>query len=279
MKRLIVISRLMRRWHKQIGIFTALFFAFLAGTGLLLNHGDLFTLAKTEVKAPWLMQWYGLKTKVPDAGFRSNDTLSAFSDKAWVIGGKVVAAGRGDPIGIVLLGSNYWVATPDVMSIYQRDGQLVDRMDMSTLPALPIRRVGIRLDKAVIDTAHGTFESSDGLSWTAIHANVTIAWSHAEPLGQADKTSLAAAFAPALTAQRIVSDLHSGHIWGRYGILINDAIAVALMLMAFSGMWVHFRNNALRHGHPEHLSNAPRHGEPLHRAPHGAKQRVLPSQH
>jgi len=247
-------------------LFAALFFVFLAGTGLLLNHGDLAGLDKTKVNASWLMHWYGLNAQAPEQGFRNSGTLSAFSDTAWVVGGNKVSPGHGDPLGVVLLDENYWVATPATMSLYHRDGQLVDRIEMSALPALPIRRIGVREDKAVLDTAHGMYASSDGLNWSATQTDRGIVWSHAEPLRQADKVSLGAAFAPALPVLRIVSDLHSGHIWGRYGTFATDAIAVALLLLAFSGAWIYFRSSMLRRTHPEHVIQTQQQRKQQHRA-------------
>ena len=41
-----------------------------------------------------------------------------------------------------------------------------------------------------------------------------------------------------LTLERVMLDLHSGRIFGDFGIYIMDAAAVALLWLSGSGLWV-----------------------------------------
>lgn len=54
------------RWHRRIGIISAVFFLILAITGLILNHNVGLNLNKTYLSSEWLHNWYGLP--VPEEG-------------------------------------------------------------------------------------------------------------------------------------------------------------------------------------------------------------------
>ncbi|MDP3677938.1 MAG: hypothetical protein Q8R23_02450, partial [Methylotenera sp.] len=49
------------------------------------------------------------------------------------------------------------------------------------------------------------------------------------------------AFSPSLPLERIVLDLHSGRIFGRYGPLLMDVAALVLIVLSFSGVWIYLR--------------------------------------
>ena len=44
-----------------------------------------------------------------------------------------------------------------------------------------------------------------------------------------------------LSYERVLLDLHSGRIFGRVGVLVVDAAAVALLLLALSGFYMWFK--------------------------------------
>jgi hypothetical protein len=235
-----LVARWMRRWHKTIGLLAAVFFIYLALTGLFLNHSEALDPESTPVSAPWLMAWYGLKTAVPDNGFHLGGSLFAASDTAWAWAGKSLKPGHGTVVGAVVAGEQLWIATSSEIALFRADGKLIDRIERELLPAYPLRHLGVRDGRPTVDTPRGVFATTDGVTW--VTAPPAQAWSHAQPLSDAEKAALAPLFAPSLSLERIVADLHSGRIFGRYGVLVTDALAASLLLLVASGAWMYFKS-------------------------------------
>src|SRR5437764_6749045 len=61
--------RFLRRWHARIGFTAAVFFLFLAVTGLVLNHGTELGLDAKRVHSARLAHWYGVAAGPPRAAF------------------------------------------------------------------------------------------------------------------------------------------------------------------------------------------------------------------
>jgi hypothetical protein len=47
------------RWHRRVGVTSAVFVIILAVTGLILNHNIMLDLHNVHITNPWLLEWYG----------------------------------------------------------------------------------------------------------------------------------------------------------------------------------------------------------------------------
>lgn len=232
--------RMVRRWHARVGMVALLFLLFLVVSGLVLNHDEIFGLDAIEIKNVWLMNWYGLKSAIPTQGYSAGGKFVTWDSDKWVLDGKVVATRTANPVGAVEAGGIYFVATSTGLYLYRPDGQLVDKMENRSLPALPVTRLGKAEEQVVLETQGGVFASRDGLEWQKPDAS-SVAWSELRPLPPQEKQKLAQAFAPGLPLQRILLDLHSGRIFGRYGPYFVDLLACTLLGLGLSGLWMYWR--------------------------------------
>ena len=82
--------RFIRHWHARIGVLAALFFLFLAISGVALNHTDALNLDKQAVSTNWLMRWYGLKATMPNTGYLFKDGYFAAAEGRWVMDDKTL---------------------------------------------------------------------------------------------------------------------------------------------------------------------------------------------
>jgi len=242
MTRAPLVSRLLRRWHRRLGLLAASFFVFLTASGLLLNHGDTFELDSVQLGAPWLMAWYGLKPAVPEQGFQQEGLLFSAQGDTWILGQRKLKPGHGEPLGAVRTAGQQWIATSDEIDLFDADGRLVDKIERDLLPGTPIRRIGSRDGRLLANIGSEVFATSDGIAWEHLASDAHMTWSRLQPLTAAQRQELAPFFAPSLPLQRIVADLHSGRIFGHYGVLLVDALAAALLLLAGSGLWIYFKN-------------------------------------
>lgn len=249
-------TRLFRRWHKRLGVAAALFFGLLALSGVALNHVDVFELDTTRITTPWLMSWYGLKPAVPQQCFRLEGKFFCWQGDVWALGGRTLKPGRGEPIGAVHVDNMTWVATTESIYLYDAEGSLVDKIERELLPDAPIRRLGVHDNRLAAAIGNLVYSSADGISWERLSSKTAVSWSRLGPLPESQQRELAPLFAPSLTLQRIVSDLHSGRIFGRYGVIIIDALAMILTLLAISGIWMFLRGRGHRATHKTPVQHA-----------------------
>lgn len=244
-----LIARHLRRWHKRLGLVIAVFIGFLSLTGIAINHGEALSLASTEIEAPWLMGWYGLKPVLPEQGFALPSLLFCAQGGTWVLGDKRLPPGHGDPVGAVDNDALIWLATADQILIVDAAGRPVDTITRDLLPATPIRRIGRHGREVAVIAGGNVHVSDDGISWRKLAGEDSVQWSRPVALSAAQQQQLAPFFAPALPLQRIVADLHSGRIFGTYGPLVTDLLAVVLLLLATSGGWLYLGEKARKNRH------------------------------
>ena len=233
-------SRLLRRWHKCLGLSSAIFLAFMALSGFMLNHGNSFNLDSTDISTPWLMSWYGLEPLAPDQCFQEKGLLFCSQGDIWVLTGHRLKSGHGEPIGAIRVAEQIWIATADEIYIYDLSGQPIDKIERGFLPRLPIHRLGTRNGALVANVGSSTYVTGDGLSWKRLPDNANINWSKLSSLVPEQKRKIAPLFAPSLPLQRIVADVHSGRILGRFGVYLTDILGGILILLSCSGLWLYF---------------------------------------
>jgi len=231
----------LRQWHRRIGIVVALELLILIFTGLILNHDLLLKLGDYRIENIWLMRWYGLKFQFPANGFFLGNNYLTWDDEKWVMDGKVIAKNLSPPVGMVELNGIRFIATAVGLYLYLPQGQPVDKIEKRDLPNIPIQKIGIGQGKLIIKTFNGTFWSLDGLNWKRTKMS-GITWSELKILPSDILKEQPHLFAPNLSVERIVLDLHSGRIFGSYGPFVVDLSAAALLGLVISGLWIYRRS-------------------------------------
>jgi uncharacterized iron-regulated membrane protein len=140
------------------------------------------------------------------------------------------------------------VASSMSLYLYAKDGALIERLERSALPAVPLQAIGAGASQLVLRTASGNFESRDALSWQPAPRNA-VAWSSPAELSVAERDRYAPMLAPGISVQQIMLDLHSGRFAGRYGPLVVDLLAVFLGILSLSGAWLFLKRKHRRERH------------------------------
>jgi hypothetical protein len=231
--------RWLRRWHARIGLAAALFFLFLIVSGIALNHTDALKLDQRHIGAAWLTRWYGLRADVPTRGFKLAQQYLTWDAQKWVLQGRVIAADQPPPVGAACAGSICYIAAPETLFLFTTEGKLIDKVTDEALPALPLATLGADGERVIVGSAKGVFASTDGIDWQRHIAPV--AFSQAVALPSDVAAALRSVYAPTIDSERVLLDLHSGRILGRYGPLLIDAAALALLALAVSGIWMYVR--------------------------------------
>lgn len=246
MNRKLYLLLLLRRWHGRIGIAAAVFFLFLATSGIVLNHTARLQLDSRRIHLPWLTRWYGLKVENPTQGFAEKDALLVGANGAWLLNNKVIAENVPRPVGMAESNGILYIPTQDRLYLYTTDGMLVEKISGSSLPAFPVLAIGTAHSLLLLQTASGVYASNDSLNWRAA-APKDARWSRATSIPPAEQSRIASQLTPGISAETLLLDIHSGRILGTYGPVVVDFIALVLIGLGISGVIVFFRSHR-RHG-------------------------------
>lgn len=241
-------TRIIRRWHGHIGVVATVLLVFVVVTGIILNHEEGFRLDKREISSPWLMRWYGMHVEAPQTGYLMGDRYFSWEGDKWAIGSQALFGSSEYPVGAVKVGDIDYVATPSALYMYQADGQLLEKLEKQSLPAYPILALGKMGDSVVLQTPSAMLASPDGLTWRKAGTDLT--WASMQPMPDDVRRQMGILLAPGLSLQRILMDVHSGRIFGRYGPWVVDLAAIAFLMLGISGVWIYWRSikqGKLRH--------------------------------
>jgi len=231
-------------WHQRMGISFAVVFLVVIFTGIALNHTGGLRLDQRGIRADWLYDWYGIKVAGEPISFTvANDWVVAWDGRlAW----NDRLLGEASTLrGAVRIGDEQVLVLTDELWVLTIDGEVVERLNSAALPAGEPLRLAARSEDnpIVIETTEGIFVSgADLLKWSPVAERSALVWSEA---GVAPERTLArmrrVLRGEDLTLYRIMLDLHSGRFFGRAGVWIVDASALALAFLTISGTWYALR--------------------------------------
>lgn len=229
----------LRFWHRNIGLVTALFVIFLVVTGWLLNHTEELQLDSRYLRIPKLLNLYNIKSPEP-VSFKAGDQWITQLGERFYLGSEELS-GTGDRfIGAVKIDSMIVVAVSGRLSLFTSEGELIENLDgadgvpagMSAVGITPDNRFGVR-------AAHGEYTTDlEDPEW--LHSESSkVTW--AEPMklpARIEDRLLDIYRGRGLSMERVVMDLHSGRIFGSWGVYVVDGAAGLFLLLALSGLWM-----------------------------------------
>ncbi len=234
--------RVMRSLHRSVGIVVFLFVIILSVTGVLLNHTSDLKLAQRFVSSPWLLEHYGLDTVQADAVFLLDQrVISQFGEQLFVDTKPITTIYR-PLLGGVVLDEIYVLATDDALILLNPDGEFIERMGAeSGIPPM-IQNIGLFHGDPVLQTREGMWRSDFLLEEWELVSLQGVGWSVPEPMPESIEKQLATYFHGfGVSVEQVVLDIHNGHIITKFGVWILDVVAVLMILLSLSGLWIWFR--------------------------------------
>lgn len=226
--------------HRYLGVAVTLFVVVLTLTGVALNHSPRLGLADIRLANSLLLQWYGIAAPKRIQAYAVGQRWVSVLDRRVYLDSDEVAAARGlAPVGALELDAALVIAAPDALLLLDAQAQLIERLDAVHGIPTGIEKIGRWENRLAVHTATGSLVAdADLLSWSPIDA-AQVQWQVAAPPPPALAQALSRAYAgPGLSLERVLLDLHSGRILGRYGIYLVDAAALGLLALALLGLWL-----------------------------------------
>lgn len=218
-----------RKLHRRVGVVLALFLCLLAVTGIALNHSDELGLDERYVPA-WVASFY--------LGSDEVFGIQIENHYAYSFGGSLFVDRTSIDSCAELQGwqsiENQQVALCDGELLLLTDGfQLIERVDST---------IGLPPNITALHAQAGEFMIRSGSEWLSLDL-MSLDLAPAAFAGDGNLPNLTQVPADYLlgesvTWQKFILDVHSGIVVGIPGKLFTDIVAIFLILMVLSGLWM-----------------------------------------
>jgi len=242
--------RFLNLGHRRIGVLVYPLVIILASTGLLLAQSDALSLDERFVRFEPLLAWYGMAPKGEISSFRAGEHWVIEIERNLFVDGLPLVQTEGPLVGAVEFGSYLVMATPLTMFVaqIQKRLELVDRVGSSVLPGVITRLARTSDGDLVIKTDRGDFVTDEAFVRFDQIDSIDLTWSRtAEPPQAVRDAAVRAYRGEGLPLSRVVLDLHSGRIFGRFGPWLMDAAALMLLFLSVSGVLQRRRSRRSAH--------------------------------
>ncbi len=240
------LTRYFREWHRQLGILAAFFAIFLSLTGIALNHTDGLNLAHQPINNTWLLEHYGIKPPYDVRVYSPQDILVTdnliWLDQALLLEASEAIISIGQYQDYIL------VVTAQQLFLYSQAGELIDQLDASSGVPEGIQALAIIGQQLIVKNHVGYFQTDEHFfHWQAVHFIMEPEWINARSATPEQKLLAEQLYqAQFLSLERIILDAHSGRLFGDFGVLFMDFIALLLILLSISGTYIWLRSRKVK---------------------------------
>lgn len=235
--------RRLARAHRWVGLASGAFVLWLAVTGFVMQHAEDLELERAPVRAAWLLERYAIDAPPVAAAFQVGDRWASQAGNHLYLDDRPVAAAGEPLIGALRLPETIVLATRERVVLLDARGALLDVVRREHgLPEAPSALGASRDGRLVLRTRDGEFVADVvELRWQR-RAPGAVTWSRPGELPEALRASVQQdARTRVLTQERVLRDLHAGRFFGPWGKWLTDLVAIAFLVLTFTGFWIWWR--------------------------------------
>lgn len=203
-----------------------------------MNHTVKLDLDSYTINLRPLNVWYGLASSSNPKSFKAEKLWISFVDRTLYIEGRSVGNLDTNLVGVISWEDGVLIAQSQELTLYSSEGQVFDQKNGEELPG-KILAIGKTGDNMVaVKTGKGVFFSDVEMEqWQPI-TKENVIWSMpSNPPEKLTKAVIEAHSGRGLPASRIILDLHSGRIFGQWGLYLMDAAAIFLLFLTMTGLY------------------------------------------
>tara|TARA_B100001250_G_scaffold399099_1_gene408115 strand:+ start:553 stop:1275 length:723 start_codon:yes stop_codon:yes gene_type:complete len=229
-----------QKWHKKIGVYIAVFVIFLAFSGIALNHTEKFKLNTTYVKLDWLLDLYQISPPSEPIGYLSSNNWAIQIGERVYFNNREIANDVHKLIGMTKIQDTYVIAYDGKLTILTDEGELLESLGGAEGVPAGMKNLGTdEQENIVIESAHGYYQVNlDDLKWNE-YDFLEAKWSLTSEITKSIKGNVLDQYrGTGLPIERVLLDLHSGRIFGIWGIYFVDLVAILFIVISITGIWM-----------------------------------------
>ena len=228
-----------QKWHKKIGVYTALFVIFLAISGIALNHTEKLKLNTTYIKMDWLLDLYQISPASEPIGYLSSNNWVIQVGERVYFNNKEIINDVNKLIGVVNVNDIYVIAYDGKLVLLTNDAEILESLGSAEGVPSGMKAIGYDNQNIIIQSAHGYYQVNlDILEWNE-HEFLEANWSSASEITESLKNNVLKQYrGTGLPIERVLLDLHSGRIFGSWGVYFVDLVAFLFIFISITGIWM-----------------------------------------
>lgn len=207
------------RWHRRIGVVLALFLVWMSLSGVVINHAAGLGLDRQLLENRFWLSRYGVSGP---HDFLAGERPFRLSSEG-LQSGQAALGGCDLLLGVAQVPDGLVLACDSRILLLTAQGELVEQTDLGRGLPGPFSAMSVEGGVVRLKRADGQVLRLETLDLSLQPAAGPRVWLTPVP-------------APAaITRERLLLDLHSGRLFGRFGPWLVDFLAVAVVVLAFSG--------------------------------------------
>jgi len=241
MKKSKILPKLLK-FHKIIGLFVCLVLIHLSVTGIALNHTNKLNLNQTKISWDWLLNTYGINVPKTKIAFSVEGKIFHLTNSQIFMNTQSIMRSNDMLVGVINFDNQFIVSTTNSIILINKSGDFIKKIKLPENSLRKINKIGSYSDGIIIEINEIKFMSDKNLeNWVPKKNSGAVKWSTKISI-PADMNNQIKTYyvGEGITIEQIILDLHSGVIFKSAGKFFMDIIALLLIFMSVSGVWIWF---------------------------------------
>ncbi|SMF48151.1 Uncharacterized iron-regulated membrane protein [Alteromonadaceae bacterium Bs31] len=223
--------RWFQRWHRRVGIFSALILLLLTFTGFLLNHSNDFGLDHKKLTRSQAAVFY-LEQSTPTLGSYLPQGWIYQLDKQILLNSQALQTCESNFVGAVWIEQTLYIACEETLHVLDKELRLIESLNARLAYPAPVYAL-TDCGKLCLKSAQQNW-LYDFHSGSFKKTALAPSWHTLKKLPE----ELTAAAPSAFSWERLILDIHAGRFLGAMGVWILDFFVLLFFVLSISGIYL-----------------------------------------
>ena len=239
MRKIRVTKKSINQIHKFTGIAVCVFLIHLSITGIFLNHTEDLGLDEKYTASPMILALYNISMPSREESYLvDNIFISRFSDQVFMDNQPIIKS-ESPIMGAAFSNQILAIAFPNEMVLLTQEGELIERITSTSELPENIQKLGVSENILYLKTTNQVWQSSDQAQAWEVSDSGFNDWSNEVTLPDQQTKQIEIYFSgKGVSLEQFFLDLHNGNIIKNFGKWFLDLIAIFLLLLSISGIWI-----------------------------------------